>query len=144
MRQRLFTMPMLFMAMALSPACSCDPDPTPDGGTPTAEPDPGPDVGPTGNGLQVANADVRSCQVLFTTNGAEVPNVEFADEVTGEFIPKAPRFALAFAAKDDASLVGVELARFVFVDDTVAPSLTSATCYDASGAEVADAISLVD
>jgi len=135
---------LLMAAALMSPACSCDPTPTPDGGTPTAEPDPGPDVGPSGNGLQVSNADVRSCQVLFTTNGAEVPNVEFADEVTGEFIPKAPRFALAFAAKDDASLVGVELARFVFEGDTVAPSLTSATCFDASGAEVTGAISLVD
>jgi len=140
MRRILSLLPFL-LGMAIAPACSCDPEPGPDGGPgPDVTPDGGP--GPVGNGLNVTSADVRSCQVLFTTNGAEVPKVEFADEVTGEFIPKAPRFALAFAAKDDASLVGVELARFVFEGDTVAPSLTDAKCFDAAGAEVASALQL--
>jgi len=126
-------------ACALSACDGCDPGPGADAG-PDVTPDGGP--GPVGNGLNVTSTAVRSCQVLFTTNGAEVPKVEFADEVTGEFIPKAPRFALAFAANEDASLVGVELARFVFEGDTIAPSMTSATCFDADGAEVPSAIQL--
>lgn len=97
---------------------------------------------PTGNGLNLNNASVRSCQVLFTTNGDEVPSVRFDDAVRGEFIPKAPRFSLAFAAKEDASLVGIELARFVFEGNAVAPSLTKSTCFDASGTEVLNALQL--
>ncbi len=129
------------LALLLLPACNgCDPVTEADGGT--ASPDPEPGVGPTGNGLNVTNAAVRSCQVLFTTNGDEVPSVSFDDAVKGEFIPKAPRFSLAFAAKEDASIVGIELARFGFDGDAVAPSLTSSKCFDAAGAEVADALQL--
>ncbi|MCP4504105.1 MAG: hypothetical protein GY822_29620, partial [Deltaproteobacteria bacterium] len=82
------------VAFCFLPACNgCDTTTAPDGGTTSTDPDGG--VGPTGNGLNVTSAAVRSCQVLFTTNGNEVPSVSFDEAVKGEFIPKAPRFSLA-------------------------------------------------
>ncbi|MCP4501881.1 MAG: hypothetical protein GY822_18135 [Deltaproteobacteria bacterium] len=126
---------LVLLFAAFLPACpGCDPAVTSDAGTLVPRQD--------GNGLNVNNASIRSCQVLFTTNGDEVPSVVFDDAVRGEFIPKAPMFSLAFTARDDASLVGVELARFAFDGNAVAPSLTDAKCFDAAGAEVPNALQL--
>lgn len=89
-----------------------------------------------GNGLQVTDANVRACDALFTVPGQEVPSVTFDAAVTGESIPKAPRFAVSFAASSDASLVGVEIARFTFTGQSDPPTLVESHCYDAAGAAV--------
>lgn len=122
--------------------CGCEPMPTSDGGV-TADDDGGTVVG---SGLQVTNASARACEALFEVSGDELPKVLFTSSVVGESIPKAPRFALAFTAASDSSLVGQDLVSFSFASGTV-PTVTMvrATCFDGSGASLgASALTSVD
>jgi hypothetical protein len=106
---------MAFAAACGPDGCGCEPPPQ------------------VGNGLTVAHAEARACDALFEVSGDEVPEVRFQAPVTGEFVPKAPRFAISFVANADASLEGQELARFVFTTTNDPPSLVESTCYDGAG-----------
>ncbi len=104
------------LAALLAPgACNCDPVTPP---PPT----------PAGSALQVVDARVRSCEVLFSVSDGKLPTVSFGSAVIGETIPKAPRFAIAFHAASDATLEQKAIADF-----TSAARLEKAVCYDVDG-----------
>lgn len=127
-----------FVSFAVSAAsCTgCD--------TPTTEPPP-PDEHPAGKNVVVTDASVRACTAVFAAAGDEVPGVVFGDDVDGEFVPRAPRFALSFAARGDQSLKDLEVARFAFTkNDAAAPALVEARCVDADGAAVAAGLTVVE
>lgn len=109
---------MAFAAACGPDGCGCEPPPQ------------------VGNGLSVANAAVRACDAVFSVSGDEIPEVRFQAPVTGESVPKAPRFAISFVANTDASLEGQELARFVFTTNNDPPTLVEARCFDSAGAVV--------
>lgn len=97
--------------------CNCDP--------PKPKPEPTPTAG---SAVTVADARVRSCEALLRVDNGALPAVTFGSAVVGETVPKAPRFAIAFRAAADASLVGADIADFAG-----AAVLERAVCYDAAG-----------
>lgn len=100
---------------------------------------------PAGKNVVVQGAAVRACTAVFAAAGDEVPGVVFADGVDGEFVPRAPRFALSFAAAADASLDGQEVARFAFTkNDAPSPTLVEARCFDGAGAAVTAGLTVVE
>ena len=101
-------------------ACgSCGPAPVPPGGP------------------VVTDATVRSCDILLQVDGDEVPAVEFADGVRGQSIPQAPRLAISFAARADASLQGGIPFTFRFKGAAGALTIVSEQCFDSAGVAVA-------
>lgn len=123
---------LLLAAAALGPNCSCE---EPAGKKKTDE-----DPTPTGSGVVVTSDRARACEVLFSTASGALPSVTFSDVVTGESIPKAPRLAIAFHARQDASLKDKGVA-----DLSADASLVSARCYDAAGALIAgETVALAD
>lgn len=129
-------MRLITVVVAVCSFAACD-------GCGTVTEQPPPVEQPTGTNLSVTSAAVRSCQAVFETAGEEVPGVVFSDAVTGEMIPRAPRFAVAFVATSDVK--GVEVARFQFTrSGNGPPKLVEQRCFDANGAAVASGLQLAD
>ena len=110
---------LLASAVATSACGSCGPAPLPPGGP------------------VVTDATVRSCDILLQVDGDEVPAVEFADGVRGQSIPQAPRLAISFAARADASLQGGIPFTFRFKGAAGALTIVSEPCFDGAGLAVA-------
>lgn len=110
---------LLASAVATSACGNCGPAPVPPGGP------------------VVTDATVRSCDILLQVDGDEVPAVEFADGVRGQSIPQAPRLAISFAARADASLQGGIPFTFRFKGAAGALTLVSEQCFDGAGVAVA-------
>lgn len=84
----------------------------------------------------VTDATVRSCDILVSVAGDEVPQVEFSADVRGQSIPQAPRLGISFAARTDASLQGTAPFSVRFKGAPAALTLISETCFDSAGAVV--------
>jgi hypothetical protein len=110
---------------------------------PLADGGPMQDAGPGGEdggvtiepvgGVNLTHADARACDLVFQAAQPEVPSVSFASEVQGRFVSRAPLLSVSFIARDDATLQGVEILQFNYVQAPGAVSLVKADCFDGSG-----------
>jgi hypothetical protein len=84
--------------------------------------------------LTVGDPAVRACDVLLAANGGRVGLVTFEATVLGETMSRAPRTAVSFSGRADATLVG-DVARIELLDTVAGAAVTveSATCYDSLG-----------
>lgn len=113
----------LLLLASCGDGCGCEPPPV--------------DPPLAGTGLQVTSPLARACDAVFRVTADEVPSVTFGDAVRGQAIPKAPRFAVSFVARTDASLVGQPIAAFTFASEGNArPTLEQARCFDPAGAAI--------
>lgn len=96
-----------------------------------APPNPPPPDGPPGP--KVTDTKVRSCDILLSFSGDEIPAVDFDNAVRGQSVPQAPRLAISFAARADASLAAVTPFTLRFKGASSTATLVSETCFDAAG-----------
>jgi hypothetical protein len=89
---------------------------------------------PPATGATITDARVRACDLLVLVDGDEVPATTFSEKVRGAAIPKAPRLAVSFAAREDLPLDGQQPFTFAFTGTPGNVSLVDATCFDAQGA----------
>jgi hypothetical protein len=111
------------MASSLFLAAGCS-----DCGAPPGPRPPGRPPGPT-----VTDDAVRSCDLLLSFSGDEIPAVDFDAAVRGQSIPQAPRLAISFAARTDASLAAVTPFSLRFKGTPSTATLVSESCFDAAG-----------
>jgi hypothetical protein len=124
---RIPTLLLLLLGSTTLPfAAACDGCGTPSANRP-ADPSPGPTV---------ADATVRSCDILVQMAGDEVPAVDFANNVRGQSIPQAPRLAISFAARTDEPLTKGSPFSLRFTGTASSVTLVSETCFDKTGKPV--------
>jgi len=88
---------------------------------------------------QIGDDTLRACDVLVTVDGDEVPAVEFDAAVRGTAIPEAPKLAVSFASRTDASLKGVVPFSFRFRGAPGVVTAVTQTCFDATGTVIVGA-----
>ncbi len=96
---------------------------------------------PPSDVVTIADERVRACEALLESAGQEVPRASFHQDLRGELVPKAPRFAVSFAARADESLAGKEAIRLEWKGDRQDVTVIQSACFDAQGAKL-DGVSL--
>lgn len=86
---------------------------------------------PRTEGLPAIDPAARSCEVLLEESGAQVSGVRFGGSVVGEFVRQAPKTALAFHARGDTAMAGLDVGVEVAGDGAF--TIASAHCFDRQG-----------
>jgi hypothetical protein len=88
--------------------------------------------------LSLSNAEVRACDLLFLGVGNE-SLITLGSQVRGELVRRPPLIGISLMALDDAAISEAALLIENPAGSADAVTLAMATCFDRTGATVADA-----